>query len=29
MILGAIQKEILQLVEEKDVDTVTSKGRTL
>ena len=29
MILVAIQKEILQLVEEKDVDTATSKGSTL
>lgn len=29
MILEAIQKEIPQLVEEKEVDTATSKGSTL
>ena len=29
MILEAIQKEILQLVEGNDVDTATSKGSTL
>ena len=29
MILKAIQKEIHQLVEEKDTDNATSKGSTL